>query len=112
MYIPLQRQIIRTSNNIKHINSMKALSKEQAMYYLLIINPINEILEGLNQNKFNDNSILYLNQKLEIYTNNLLKILNINFRVGEKIEGKINDYNKQRFIKYFSFIKEQFTEFM
>lgn len=51
---------------------MKELSKEQAMYYLLIINPLNEILEGLNQNKFNDNSISYLNQKLEIYTNNLL----------------------------------------
>lgn len=50
------------------------------MYYLLIINPLNEILEGLNQNKFNDNSISYLNQKLEIYTNNLLKILNINFK--------------------------------
>ena len=39
---------------------MKELSKEQAMYYLLIINPLNEILEGLNQNKFNDNSISYL----------------------------------------------------
>ena len=79
---------------------MKELSKEQAMYYLLIINPLNEILEGLNQNKYNDNSISYLNQKLEIYTNNLLKILNINFRVGEKIEGKMNTFkDKQKKIK-------------
>ena len=35
MYIPLRRQIIRTSNNIKHINSMKALNKQQEVqvYY-------------------------------------------------------------------------------
>lgn len=43
MYIPLHRQNDRTSNNIKHINSMKA-KKEKTMY---TVAPYNEFWQGI-----------------------------------------------------------------
>lgn len=117
-YVSLQRQIIRTSNNIKHINSMKALNKQQETYLYLVlqfrfIKPIENMLENLNDGtyKYGDSQAMKtLNETLQECVNCLLECYNIKMSCPQ-VKGKLNRESKEQFIKYFNQLKEVYQDY-
>lgn len=114
----MHRQNDRTSNNIKHINSMKALNKQQETYLYLVlqfrfIKPIENMLENLNDGtyKYGDSQAMKtLNETLQECVNCLLECYNIKMSCPQ-VKGKLNRESKEQFIKYFNQLKEVYQDY-
>lgn len=114
----MHRQNDRTSNNIKHINSMKALNKQQETYLYLslqfrFINPIERMIENLNDGTYrygDNNAMNVLNDTLQECVNCLLECYNIKMSCPQ-IKGTLNKESKEQFIKYFNQLKEVYQDY-
>lgn len=97
---------------------MTATDKKEELYLYLglqigFIKPIEQVLKNLKEGVYeydSDEAMNILNEKLQNLTNCLLTALKINVKCP-KIEGTFNKENEKKFIKYFSFLQEQYNNY-
>ncbi len=82
------------------------------LFHVTVTKPLNDIVEGLEQETFRDCDFDWLiNKRLE-FTNlavqAMKKDIPQDFEV-DKVEGKMNDRNKEMFLNHFKILQEFFN---
>ena len=86
---------------------------EESFYItIMLISPVEKILNQLNNKEFRDCDIRWLEDKLDLYCKIALKTFNCyleieNLRFDENY-GIMNSYTRERYIKHFSTILNYF----
>jgi hypothetical protein len=98
---------------------MTATDKKEELYLYLglqigFIKPIEQVLKNLKEGVYeygSDEAMNILNEKLQNLTNSLLTALKVDVKCP-KIEGTFTKENEKKFIKYFSFLQEQYNNYL
>lgn len=86
-------------------------SVDNFIFETALIAPITDIIAKLNDGQFRDCDIAWLNNKLKKYTDFALQTMGKEIEVGEAVGGVMNEYNKKRFISYFTTLLDYFKSF-
>ena len=82
------------------------------LFHVTITKPLNDIVEGLEKETFRDCDFDWLIKKRLEFTNLAVKVIGKDipqdFEV-EKVEGKLNDKNKEMFLNHFKILQEFFN---
>ena len=98
---------------------MKPMNKKQdaAFAYLMLqfgfVRPLEQTLNNLNEGiyKYGSNQAMkVLNETLQDCVNCLLNALNIDLKCPA-LEGTFSKENEQKFIKYFTMLKQKYQEY-
>lgn len=98
---------------------MKPMNNKQeaAFAYLVLqfsfVRPLEQALRNLNEGIYeygNQQDMKVLNETLQDCVNALLKALNINLECPA-LEGTFSKENEQKFIKYFTLLKQKYQEY-
>ena len=74
----------------------------------LVTEPISIIIKGLKEDSYRDCDVTWLNLKLTKYTDLSLELIGKKIKVQKPISGPLNDFNKKRFVDYFTTLLEFF----
>lgn len=81
---------------------MKNAVIESFIYEVVLIDPIKDIVNKLENNEFRDCDIKWLNDKLNKFTSFALETLDKTFELGEIGSTVMNDTIKSRFLNCFN----------
>lgn len=71
------------------------------IYDELILSPLTDIVTNLENKEYSDCDVDWLNKELNKYVGFALEVLSKKINLGTAIGGIMNDYNRNRFLKYF-----------
>nr|DAK37176.1 MAG TPA: hypothetical protein [Caudoviricetes sp.] len=97
---------------------MKPMNKQEAsLAYLTLqfsfVRPLELVLRNLNEGIYeygNQQDMNFLNETLQDCVNALLNTLNIDIECPA-LEGTFSKENEQKFIKYFTLLKQKYQEY-
>jgi len=94
-----------------HTQEDKEQLIDELLFHITITKPLNDIVEGLEQETFRDCDFDWLITKRLEFTNlavqAMKKDIPQDFEV-DKVEGKMNDRNKEMFLYHFKILQEFF----
>jgi hypothetical protein len=94
-----------------HTQEDKEQLIDELLFHITITKPLNDIVEGLEQEAFRDCDFDWLITKRLEFTNlavqAMKKDIPQDFEV-DKVEGKMNDRNKEMFLSHFKILQEFF----
>jgi hypothetical protein len=76
--------------------------KQRVMIELLLIQPIEKIIAGLEAKEYGNNDIDYIEKKLGDFIDIAAKALNVTGRVSHESFTVMNEYARAKYIEYFS----------
>ena len=97
---------------------MKPMNKQEAAFAYLVlqfnfVRPLEQTLNNLNDGIYeygSQQAMNFLNETLQDCVNALLNALNINLECPT-LEGTFSKENEQKFIKYFTLLKQKYQEY-
>jgi hypothetical protein len=76
--------------------------KQRVMIELLLIQPIEKIIAGLENREYGNGDIDYIEKKLGDFMDIAAKALNVTGRVSHESFIVLNEYARAKYIEYFS----------
>lgn len=97
---------------------MKPMNKQEAAFAYLVlqfsfVRPLEQVLNNLNEGIYeygSQQAMNFLNETLQDCVNTLLNALNIDLKCPA-FEGTFSKENEQKFIKYFTLLKQKYQEY-
>lgn len=81
------------------------------VYSVLVTDKLERIVKGLEENKYKDSSIEFLNTQLEKFANLLLDVKNIELRAPKLSSDRVmNAYTRDQYLRYFKAFHKYFSE--
>jgi hypothetical protein len=78
--------------------------KQRLMIELLLIQPIEKIIAGLEAKEYSNNDIDYIEKKLGDFMDISAKALRVTGRVSHESFTVMNEYARAKYIEYFSIL--------
>jgi hypothetical protein len=87
---------------MKTLEQQREDLKQRVMIELLLIQPIEKIIAGLEAREYGNNDIDYIEKKLGDFMDIAAKALNVTGRVSHESFTVLNEYARAKYIEYFS----------
>jgi hypothetical protein len=87
---------------MKTLEQQRETLKQRVMIELLLIQPIEKIIAGLEAREYGNNDIDYIEKKLGDFMDIAAKSLNVTGRVSHESFTVLNGYARSKYIEYFS----------
>jgi hypothetical protein len=87
---------------MKTLEQQKEDFKQRMIIELLLIQPIEKIIAGLEKKEYGNNDIEYIENKLETFMDIAARALRVTGRVSHESFTVLNDYTSAKYIEYFS----------
>jgi hypothetical protein len=87
---------------MKTLEQQREELKQRVMIELLLIQPIEKIIAGLEKKEYGNNDIEYIENKLETFMDIAARALRVTGRVSHESFTVLNDYTSAKYIEYFS----------